>query len=110
MRLIVRLDPKLLRQWHLRAVQRLARRPHTELGVEWTHACETLPFAAVALAAAERRVHRLPRGDALAAATAAEFAPFMAGEGFRTDLGFVPAVNLEEGLTAEYQWVTGILK
>ena len=28
----------------------------------------------------------------------------------RTDLGFVPAVNLEEGLTAEYQWLTGILK
>ncbi len=86
MRLIVRLDPKLLRQWHLRAVQRLARRPHTELGVEWTHAGETLPFAAVALAAAERRVHRLPRGDALAAATAAEFAPFIARKSFRADL------------------------
>jgi UDP-glucose 4-epimerase len=28
----------------------------------------------------------------------------------RTDLGFVPAVNLEEGLTAEYQWLTEILK
>jgi nucleoside-diphosphate-sugar epimerase len=28
----------------------------------------------------------------------------------RTDLGFVPAVQLEEGLTAEYQWLTGILK
>jgi nucleoside-diphosphate-sugar epimerase len=28
----------------------------------------------------------------------------------RTDLGFVPAVNFEEGLTAEYQWLTGILK
>jgi nucleoside-diphosphate-sugar epimerase len=28
----------------------------------------------------------------------------------RTDLGFVPAVNLEEGLTAEHQWLTGILK
>ena len=27
----------------------------------------------------------------------------------RTDLGFVPAVNFEEGLTAEYQWLTGIL-
>ena len=28
----------------------------------------------------------------------------------RTELGFVPAVHLEEGLTAEYQWLTGILK
>jgi UDP-glucose 4-epimerase len=28
----------------------------------------------------------------------------------RTDLGFVPAVGLEEGLAAEYQWLTGILK
>jgi nucleoside-diphosphate-sugar epimerase len=28
----------------------------------------------------------------------------------RTDLGFVPTVELEEGLTAEYQWLTGILK
>jgi UDP-glucose 4-epimerase len=28
----------------------------------------------------------------------------------RTDLAFVPAVNLEEGLTAEYQWLNGILK
>ncbi len=28
----------------------------------------------------------------------------------RTDLGFVPAVHLEEGLTAEYQCLTGILK
>jgi len=27
----------------------------------------------------------------------------------KTDLGFVPAVGLEEGLTAEYQWLTGIL-
>jgi len=27
----------------------------------------------------------------------------------RTDLGFAPAVGLEEGLTAEYQWLTGIL-
>jgi nucleoside-diphosphate-sugar epimerase len=27
----------------------------------------------------------------------------------RTDLGFAPAVGLEEGLAAEYQWLTGIL-
>jgi len=27
----------------------------------------------------------------------------------KTELGFVPAVGLEEGLTAEYQWLTGIL-
>jgi UDP-glucuronate 4-epimerase len=27
----------------------------------------------------------------------------------RTDLGFVPSVELEEGLAAEYQWLTGIL-
>jgi nucleoside-diphosphate-sugar epimerase len=27
----------------------------------------------------------------------------------RTDLGFMPAVGLEEGLTAEYQWLTDIL-
>jgi nucleoside-diphosphate-sugar epimerase len=26
-----------------------------------------------------------------------------------TDLGFVPAVGLEEGLAAEHQWLTGIL-
>ena len=28
----------------------------------------------------------------------------------RADLGFAPAVSLEEGLTAEYQWLMGILK
>ena len=28
----------------------------------------------------------------------------------RTDLGFVPAVSLEEWLTAEHVWLTGILK
>jgi nucleoside-diphosphate-sugar epimerase len=27
----------------------------------------------------------------------------------RTDLGFAPSVELEEGLAAEYQWLTGIL-
>jgi UDP-glucose 4-epimerase len=27
----------------------------------------------------------------------------------RADLGFVPRVGLEEGLTAEYQWLKGIL-
>jgi nucleoside-diphosphate-sugar epimerase len=27
----------------------------------------------------------------------------------RTDLGFVPSVELEEGLAAEYQWLTGII-
>jgi nucleoside-diphosphate-sugar epimerase len=27
----------------------------------------------------------------------------------KADLGFVPAVGLEEGLAAEYQWLTGIL-
>jgi len=27
----------------------------------------------------------------------------------KADFGFVPAVGLEEGLTAEYQWLTGIL-
>jgi nucleoside-diphosphate-sugar epimerase len=27
----------------------------------------------------------------------------------RTDLGFVPSVELEEGLAAEYQWLTGLL-
>ena len=27
----------------------------------------------------------------------------------RADLGFVPAVGLEQGLAAEYQWLTGIL-
>ena len=27
----------------------------------------------------------------------------------RADLGFAPAVKLEEGLTAEYQWLTEIL-
>ena len=27
----------------------------------------------------------------------------------RTDLGFVPSVELEQGLAAEYQWLTGIL-
>jgi nucleoside-diphosphate-sugar epimerase len=27
----------------------------------------------------------------------------------RTDLGFVPTVGLEEGLAAEYQWLSNIL-
>ena len=27
----------------------------------------------------------------------------------RADLGFAPTVGLEEGLAAEYQWLTGIL-
>ena len=27
----------------------------------------------------------------------------------RADLGFAPTVGLEEGLAAEYRWLTGIL-
>jgi hypothetical protein len=86
MRLTVRLDPDRLTQSHLRLVRRLARRPQTQLGVEWSAGNDRLPFAAAAVAVVERLIHRLPANDALAAASVADFAPFVARDRTEADL------------------------
>jgi hypothetical protein len=76
MRLIIRLDPNRLKQWHLRLLQRLAHRPLTRIAVEWRPGhMAPLPAAAVT-AVIERLVYRLPEPNPFAAATQADFAPF----------------------------------
>ena len=60
MRLIIRLDPNQLRQWHLRLVQRLAQRPLTRIAVEWGGAAAPLPRAAIVMAAIECLIYRVP--------------------------------------------------
>lgn len=76
MRLTVRLDPERLRQWHLRLVQRLARRPLTRIAVEWHPGAAPLPAAATFAAAAETLIYRRPMRNPFAPAAAADFAPF----------------------------------
>jgi len=78
-RLIIRLDPRQLRRWHLDLVARLARRPATQVGVEWAVATEPLPPAIALLFAFERLIHRMPAVDA-AAADPTDFAPWIAAE------------------------------
>jgi hypothetical protein len=81
MRLIIRLDPDRLKQWHLRLVQRLAHRPLTRIAVEWRPGGASLPRAAVLTAAIERLVFRLRDRNPFAAAAPADFAPFVSRDG-----------------------------
>src|SRR5262245_29216934 len=79
LRVIVRLDPNRLRQWHLRFVRRLARRPQTRVRVEWMKAAEEeLPPAIALLFSLERLIHGLPANDMAAAARPDDFAPLLA--------------------------------
>lgn len=68
MKLTLRLDPNRLRRWHVRLAGRLARRPDTQVGVEWSAGAEPLPMAVRLLFALERLVYGLPPGDEVAAA------------------------------------------
>jgi hypothetical protein len=68
MKLTLRLDPNRLRRWHVRLVERLARRPDTHVGVEWNAGAQPLPRAVELLFTLERRVYGLPPGDEMAAA------------------------------------------
>jgi hypothetical protein len=80
MRLTIRLDPNRLRQWHLRLVQRLARRPLTRVAVEWGGAAAPPPRAATVMTAIECFIYRLPGRNPFAAATATDFAMFPSGD------------------------------
>ena len=75
MRLIVRLDPYRLRQWHLRFVERLARRPLTPVAVEWAAGAAASPPTAVTIQAL---ICVLRARNPFAAAMPADFAPFIA--------------------------------
>ena len=77
MHLTIRLDPNRLRQWHLSLVQRLARRPLTQVAVEWGGEAAPLPRAAIIVAAIERLIYRLPGRNPFAAAAPADFMPFV---------------------------------
>jgi len=77
MRLTIRLDQNRLRQWHLRLVQRLTRRPLTRVAVEWGGGTAPLPRAAIIVAALERLIYRLPGRNPFAVATAADLALFV---------------------------------
>ena len=83
MKLILRLDPNRLRRWHVRLADRLARRPDTQVGVEWSAGAEPLPVAVGLLVTLERLVYGLPSGDETTAA-AAELGRFATAD--RADL------------------------
>jgi hypothetical protein len=86
MRLIIRLDPDRLKQWHLRLLQRLAHRPLTRVAVEWSPGAASLPAAAAITAAIEGLLYRLPARNPFAAATAADLASFVSRDGSTGDL------------------------
>jgi hypothetical protein len=84
-RLILRLDPRRLRRWHIDLAARLARRPATQVGIEWAVTAEPLPPAFALLFALERWIHRMPVA-AVAAADPIDFARWIGAERARGDL------------------------
>lgn len=86
MRLTVLLDPRELRQWHLRLVRRLAARPETRVQVEWRDGTERLTSTVAVWAAIERALCRLPAKHMLAPALPADFTPFAKPETGPVDL------------------------
>jgi hypothetical protein len=83
--LIIRLDPRRLRRWHVDLVARLASRPATQVGIEWAVTAEPLPPAFALLFALERSIYRIPVA-AVAPADPIDFAPWIGAEGARRDL------------------------
>lgn len=75
MKLTLRLDPNRLRRWHLRLAERLARRPDTRVGVEWSAGAEPLPGAVALLFSLERLIYGLSPGDEMTMAPG-EFARY----------------------------------
>src|SRR5437763_3896570 len=75
-RLIVRLDPTRLRRWHVQLVERLARRPNVQVGVEWAATGEELPSTVALLFALERLIHGLSDDDAVSTADVSDLGPF----------------------------------
>jgi hypothetical protein len=86
MRVSVRLDPNRLRRWHLRLLKRLARRPRTQVAVEWTKTADELPSAIPLLFALERLIHGLPENDSVAVVGAEDFAAFPTSRGHAADV------------------------
>src|SRR5262245_47239480 len=86
MQLNIRLDPKRLRRWHVRLIERLARRRGTLVGVEWATGGEGLPSAVSLLFALERMIYGLAGADVAAEAAADEVAPYLVTGQDRADL------------------------
>jgi hypothetical protein len=76
--LILRFDPVRLRRWHVRLVDRLARRADLRIGVEWGTSGEELPSALAVLFALERVIYGLPDDDLVSAADTTDLARFLA--------------------------------
>ncbi len=77
-RLLIRLDPVRLRRWHVRLVERLARRADLRIGVEWGTSGEDLPSALALLFTLERLIYGLPDDDQVSTADATGLARFLA--------------------------------
>ena len=75
MQLTLRLNPKGLRRWHVALAETLARRPGTQVSVEWNPGGASLPAAVPLLFALERLVYGLPADDTRSAEPV-EFARF----------------------------------
>jgi hypothetical protein len=63
MKLVLRLDPKRLRRWHLALADTLAGRAGTQVSIVWNPNAEPLPSAVPLLFALERLVYGLPADD-----------------------------------------------
>ncbi|HLN10302.1 MAG TPA: formyl transferase [Xanthobacteraceae bacterium] len=85
-RLTVRLSPTRLRQWHLRLLGRLAKRPGTIVTVVWASGGATLPSAVPLLFALERLIYRLADARISDAALPGDFAPFTTALPLAADL------------------------
>ena len=80
-KITLRLDPSRVLRWHLRLAERLARRPDTQIAVEWVPPAAPLPRAGRLLMAFERAARGVAGEDATAGASVQEFAKFRAGNG-----------------------------
>jgi hypothetical protein len=76
MHLTIRLDRGRLLNWHVRLVERLARRPATRIVIEWAPQTTCLPSFVRTLFALEKVIYGLPNGRISDPATPADFAAF----------------------------------
>ena len=76
MHLIIRLDRGRLLKWHVRLVERIAKRPATKVSVQWAPQATHLPSVVRTFFALEKLVYGLPKERISDPATPADFAAF----------------------------------
>jgi hypothetical protein len=89
MHLIIRLDRGRLLKWHVRLVERIAKRPATKVTVQWAPQATRLPSVVRTFFALERLIYGLPEGRISDPATPADFAAFTS-----SSLNFAAATDL----------------